>query len=72
MKVLAIGDVVGKRGTEFLRLKLGKIKAEKNIDFIIANGENSAEGNGITPLSANHLLKSGVNVITTGNHTFRR
>ncbi len=72
MKVLAIGDVVGKRGTEFLRLKLGKIKAEKNIDFVIANGENSAEGNGITPLSANHLLKSGVNVITTGNHTFRR
>ena len=72
MRVLAIGDVVGKSGTEFLRLKLGKIKKEKNIDFVIVNGENSAEGNGITPISANHLLKSGVNVITGGNHSFRR
>lgn len=72
MKILAIGDVVGKRGTEFLRLKLSEIKIQKKIDFIIANGENSAEGNGITPLSANHLLRSGVDVITNGNHTFRR
>ena len=72
MRVLVIGDVVGKCGTEFLRLKLDEIKAQKNIDFVIANGENSAEGNGITPLSANHMLKSGVNVITSGNHTFRR
>ena len=72
MRILAIGDVVGKCGTEFLRLKLNEIKAEKKIDFVIANGENSAEGNGITPLSANHMLKSGVNVITGGNHSFRR
>lgn len=72
MRVLAIGDVVGKCGTEFLRLKLDEIKAQKNIDFVIANGENSAEGNGITPLSANHMLKSGVDVITSGNHAFRR
>ena len=72
MRVLAIGDVVGKCGTEFSRLKLDEIKAQKNIDFVIANGENSAEGNGITPLSANHMLKSGVDVITSGNHAFRR
>ena len=72
MRVLAIGDVVGKSGTEFLRLKLNEIKKQKNIDFVIANGENSAEGNGITPLSANHMLKSGVDVITSGNHAFRR
>ena len=72
MRVLVIGDVVGKSGTEYLRLKLNEIKTQKNIDFVIANGENSAEGNGITPLSANHMLKSGVNVITSGNHTFRR
>ncbi|MBR0423696.1 MAG: TIGR00282 family metallophosphoesterase [Clostridia bacterium] len=72
MRILAIGDVVGKSGTEFLRVKLNEIKKEKDIDFVIANGENSAEGNGITPLSANHMLKSGVDVITSGNHVFRR
>ena len=39
---------------------------------MIANGENSADGNGITPASAEYLLDSGVDVITTGNHSFRR
>ena len=42
------------------------------IDLVIANGENSAEGNGITPYSAKYLFTSGVDVITTGNHAFRR
>lgn len=72
MRVLAIGDVVGKNGTEFLRAKLKKFKKENQIDLVIANGENSAEGNGITPDSARRLLDSGVDVITNGNHTFRR
>ena len=48
------------------------LKKEKNIDLVIANGENSADGNGITPASAEYLFTSGVDVITTGNHTFRR
>ena len=47
-------------------------KKEKNIDLVIANGENSADGNGITPAPAEYLFTSGVDVITTGNHTFRR
>lgn len=72
MKVLAIGDVVGKAGCEFLRSKLPQIKKDYDIDLVIANGENSAEGNGITPHSANFLFSSGVDVITTGNHAFRR
>ena len=72
MKVLAIGDVVGNSGCEFLRKKLPEIKQKYNIDLVIANGENSAEGNGITPSSADFLLNSGVDVITTGNHCFRR
>ncbi len=72
MRVLVIGDIVGKNGTEFLRSKLSLLKSEKNIDFVIANGENSAEGNGIIPSSAYRILSSGVDVITGGNHSFRR
>lgn len=72
MRILAIGDVVGRLGVDFLRSKLPNIKKEKGIDFVIANGENSAEGNGIVPISANKILGGGVDVITGGNHTFRR
>lgn len=72
MNLLAIGDVVGSIGCKFLRSRLPQLKKLKNIDFVIANGENSADGNGITPASADFLFKSGVDVITTGNHSFRR
>lgn len=72
MNILAIGDVVGSSGSKFLRRKLKKIKEENQVDLVIANGENSADGNGITPYSANFLFDSGVDVITTGNHVFRR
>lgn len=72
MKILAIGDVVGSVGCEFLRDTLPDLKKAHGIDLVIANGENSADGNGITPFSANHLFSSGVDVITTGNHSFRR
>lgn len=70
--VFCIGDVVGSAGCEFLRAHLPAFKKLKNIDFVIANGENSADGNGVTPASAQHLLDSGVDCITTGNHSFRR
>lgn len=72
MNILAIGDVCGKLGSEYLMKKLPVIKKEYNIDLVIANGENSAEGNGILPSSAEMLFASGVDVITGGNHTLRR
>lgn len=72
MRILAIGDVVGGIGCKYLRTQLATLKKEKQIDLVIANGENSADGNGITPASAEHLFTSGVDVITTGNHAFRR
>lgn len=72
MRILCIGDVVGKIGCEFLRSKLPTLKKLKGIDLVICNGENSADGNGITPTSAGHLFDSGVGVITLGNHSFRR
>ena len=72
MNILVIGDVVGNQGCQFLREKLPAFKRLKNIQFVIANGENSTDGNGITPSSADHLFSRGVVVITTGNHAFRR
>jgi len=72
MIVLMLGDVVGPGGCDAVRALLPQIKREFGADFVIANGENSASGNGILPNSAQHLFDSGVDVITTGNHVFRR
>ena len=72
MNILAIGDVVGSVGCRFLRSHLPALKKTYHIDVVIANGENSADGNGITPVSAQYLYQSGVDIITGGNHSFRR
>lgn len=72
VNILCVGDVVGSIGCNFLRERLPALKKLKNIDLCIVNGENSADGNGITHASAQHLLDSGADVITTGNHSFRR
>lgn len=72
MNILCIGDVCGDAGCDFLREVLPGLKKLKGIDLVIANGENSAASNGITPQSAEHLLTSGVDIITGGNHSFRR
>ena len=72
MNILVIGDVVSAKGCEFLRSILPAYKRLKKIDLCIANGENSAVGNGITPFSAQYLFDSGVDFITTGNHVYRR
>lgn len=72
MNILVLGDVVNETGCEFVRKKLPSLKKLKAIDFCVANGENSATGNGITPHSAEYLFSAGVDFITTGNHVFRR
>lgn len=72
MRILALGDVVGNGGCDFLRKHLPELKRKEKIDFCIANGENSAVGNGTLPFSAEHLFTSGVDFITGGNHTFKR
>ena len=72
MRALFIGDVVGNSGCEILEKKLYSIKKEHGIDFTIINGENSAQGNGITPASFERLVRCGADVVTTGNHCFRR
>ena len=71
-KLLFIGDVVGRSGCDFLMDRLGGIKRQHGIDITIVNGENSAQGNGITKASADMLVQAGADIITTGNHAFRR
>ena len=72
MRLLAIGDVCGPSGCDYVCRKLPLIKREKKIDAVIINGENSADGNGITPYSADFLFNCGADVITGGNHSMRR
>ena len=70
MKILAVGDIVGSAGINKLKARLKEIKEKENIDFIIVNGENSAEGMGITEKNFNDIVSQGVDVITMGNHTW--
>ncbi len=72
MNLLFIGDVVGNAGCQFVEEKLYQIKKEHSIDITVINGENSAQGNGITKHSADRLFAAGADVITTGNHCFKR
>lgn len=72
MRILCIGDVVGSVGCKFLRDTLPSFKKTMGVDLVICNGENSADGNGITKVSAEYLFDSGVDAITLGNHAFRR
>ena len=68
MRVLMIGDVIGKPGRETVKTLLPDLREELGLDLVIANGENLAGGFGITRDTANELLSSGVDVITSGNH----
>ena len=72
MKILCVGDVVGSAGCRQLERVLPAVKRQYGVDICIVNGENSADGNGITPFSAEALFRFGADVITTGNHVFHR
>jgi 2',3'-cyclic-nucleotide 2'-phosphodiesterase len=67
-RVLLIGDVIGKPGRQALERELGDLRAEREIDFVTANGENLAGGMGLTVSTAEALFSAGVDVITSGNH----
>ncbi|MDQ3870402.1 MAG: YmdB family metallophosphoesterase, partial [Chloroflexota bacterium] len=68
MRVLMIGDVIGKPGRTAVERCLGSIRDERGIDLVTANGENVAGGAGITASTAASLFAAGVDVITSGNH----
>src|SRR6266705_6875901 len=68
VKILFIGDIVGSPGRRAVKELLPKLRQMHGLDVIIANGENSAGGNGITPGIAEELFGYGVDAITTGDH----
>jgi len=68
LRVLLIGDIIGRPGRRATSELLPKLRDEHGIDLVIANGENAAGGIGLTPKTAEELFKSGVDVISSGNH----
>ena len=70
MRILVIGDIVGEVGMRILREKLPDIRKKEEINFIVINGENAAEGIGITENNFKELIALGADVITMGNHVF--
>jgi len=70
MRLLFLGDIVGEPGRKAVISRLPSLKAERQIDFVVANGENVAGGRGITARLAIELLRAGVAVITTGDHVW--
>jgi len=68
VRILFIGDIVGEPGRKAVRALLPAIKSRHSVDFVIANGDNSAGGSGITPKTAEEIFGAGVNVITSGDH----
>ena len=71
MRLLFLGDVVGRPGRRALAAFLPRLMARESIQFVIANGENASGGKGIDPRSAEELYESGVDVVTTGNHVWQ-
>lgn len=71
-RVLCIGDIVGRPGRHILSQKLAEVIEKENINCVIANAENAAGGSGLTPQIYDKLLRYGVNLITLGDHAYRK
>ncbi len=72
LNVLCIGDIVGRPGRRIIADKLKPLVKELDIDCVIANAENAAGGSGLTPQIYDKLLRYGINLITLGDHTYRK
>lgn len=68
MKILFIGDIVGEPGRRAVKELIPRLRRQHELDLIIANGENSAGGSGITPKTAEEIFAAGVDIITSGDH----
>ena len=68
MKILFIGDIVGEPGRRAVKQLVPVLRARHGLDVVIANGENSAGGSGITPRTAAEIFSAGVDIITSGDH----
>jgi len=71
MRILFLGDIVGRPGREAVIAGLYRLRRDLEADIVLANGENASGGLGITVKAASQLLSSGVDVITSGNHIFK-
>ncbi|MCF7877202.1 MAG: TIGR00282 family metallophosphoesterase [Candidatus Omnitrophica bacterium] len=72
MKILFLGDIVGKPARNFLSKALPRLKEETAADLVIANGENAAGGSSITPDTARDIFTAGVDILTSGDHIFKK
>ncbi len=72
MRILMIGDVVGRPGVDIITRRLPAIRAWEELDLVIANAENAADGSGLTPAIYRQLIEAGVDCVTLGDHVFRR
>ena len=72
MRILFVGDIVGKPGRQAVERVLERVISDNGIEFTIANGENAAGGMGITPSIAIDFLNQGVDVLTSGNHVWAK
>lgn len=72
MRILFLGDVVGKPGRRAVGLVLPQLIDRQRVDLVVANCENATDGSGIDPKSAHELFEAGVHVLTSGNHVWRR
>ena len=72
MRVLLIGDVIGRPGRVIVQRLVPDLRQELHIDFVVANCENAAAGAGVTPSVADDLFRAGVDVLSSGNHVWRK
>ncbi len=72
MRILFIGDIVGKPGRDIVCAAVPGLKIERELDLVIANAENAAAGSGITPAIYRELIRDGLDAITLGDHIYRR
>ncbi len=72
MKVLFIGDIVGRPARLYLKEFLPTLRGDLSLDFVVANGENAAGGSSLTPQTATDIFSAGVDVITSGDHIFKK
>ncbi len=72
MRILFIGDIVGKPGRRIIRQTLAQLRQREQLSFVIANAENAANGSGITVEIFQELLDSGIDCLTAGDHIYRR
>ncbi|WP_420726026.1 TIGR00282 family metallophosphoesterase [Hwanghaeella sp. LZ110] len=72
MKLMFLGDIVGKAGRDVVVAEVPRLRDQLGLDFVVANGENAAHGFGISPKICEDLFDAGVDVVTGGNHSWDR